>query len=575
MRFEPPRAFLESSPLSGTRRRFEDHFPPEIAFLAAFFVSLDVLREAAALARLEGVDAARSLIAGGGISETLYYQCLASHLGVPFVGDWPCLAPSFPPATALMRGSIKLDDDERAPWLVAPQGDCLTTLLVAHERRGVAMPRVAITTPSHLAALIRLRADTTLADAASQALPDAAPLLSAKGVFDPKARIIMALMFAACLYGTAAGSRFVLDVFGILFLASIVFRLFVCAAGLERETPPEASLSDAAAPLYTVLVPLYDEPGMVPGLVAALRRLDYPRLKLEVLFLVEADDRATLHALKAADLPPGFCIIVAPDGAPRTKPRALNIGLSFARGSLVTVYDAEDRPEANQLRLAAERFARAPKTLACLQARLAIANGDNALLARLFAIDYAALFDLFNVGLGRLRMPMALGGTSNHFRADVLRAVGGWDAWNVTEDADLGLRLARFGYDVETLASTTWEEAPEELAKWFKQRRRWTKGWMQTLLVLARDAPSAARDCGPARALFVALMLTNLVTGPLLSPIFVCLVTRNYFVVGLPAPHGAMAVGEATLAFTVMGCGLVSILWCAYAGFGSAGSGAS
>ena len=148
-----------------------------------------------------------------------------------------------------------------------------------------------------------------------------------------------------------------------------------------------------------------------------------------------------------------------------------------------------------------------------------------------------------------------------HFRAAALRAVGGWDAWNVTEDADLGFRLARFGYATDVLASTTFEDAPERLGLWFKQRRRWTKGWMQTLVVLARDLPDVIQDLGPKHSLVVALLLTNLVTGPLLTPFFLALVLWHLAAHGLPTPHGVGAILEATLAFTVIGVGALGTLW--------------
>jgi cellulose synthase/poly-beta-1,6-N-acetylglucosamine synthase-like glycosyltransferase len=167
------------------------------------------------------------------------------------------------------------------------------------------------------------------------------------------------------------------------------------------------------------------------------------------------DDRATRLAIEASDLPATYEIVVAPAGWPRTKPRALNIALPLVRGELLVIFDAEDVPAPGQLREAAERFLRAPRELACLQARLAIDNIEDFWLTRLFAIEYAVLFDVLNRGLAGLGLPLPLGGSSNHFRTEVLREVCGWDAWNVTEDADLGLRLARFGYGVGILPSST------------------------------------------------------------------------------------------------------------------------
>jgi glycosyltransferase XagB len=210
-----------------------------------------------------------------------------------------------------------------------------------------------------------------------------------------------------------------------------------------------------------------------------LWRLRHNTAKLDIKLVIEHDDRATCRAIQALKLPAIYETVVAPKGWPRTKPRALNIALPQLRGELAVVYDAEDIPAPSQLREAAERFLRAPRKLACLQARLAIDNSEDSWLTRLFAIEYAMLFDVLNPGYAGLGLPVPLGGSSNHFRTEVLRDVCGWDAWNVTEDADLGLRLARFGYRVGILSSTTQEEAPARLDAWLKQRRRWSKGWMR------------------------------------------------------------------------------------------------
>ena len=296
---------------------------------------------------------------------------------------------------------------------------------------------------------------------------------------------------------------------------------------------------------------------MVPVLIRRLGALDYPPAKLEILFLVEADDTETRVALTAAPKPPWMRSVAVPPGMPRTKPRALNVGLALARGTLITVYDAEDKPHPGQLRMAAARYAAAPPRLACLQGSIAISRNAG-LLPRLFALEYAGLFDLFNVGLARLRLPMPLGGTSNHFKASALRDLGGWDAWNVTEDADLGLRMARFGYETDVLDSTTYEEAPERPAIWVKQRRRWTKGWMQVALVLARDR-SATRDLGLGRSAAVTLMLVNLVVGPLATPLVLALAAWQL-------RRHDFDLSTAVLAFAVPLIAIVSSLWCGWAG---------
>ncbi len=152
------------------------------------------------------------------------------------------------------------------------------------------------------------------------------------------------------------------------------------------------------------------------------------------------------RALRKHDLPPHFEVIVVPQGSPQTKPRALNYALQFCRGSLLTIYDAEDIPEPNQLREVARKFSGAGEKLACLQAQLSFYNPNENWLTRQFTAEYATLFGLILPALAAHNLPLPLGGTSNHFRTRNLRQIGGWDPYNVTEDADLGLRLARLGY---------------------------------------------------------------------------------------------------------------------------------
>ncbi len=564
MRFEPRHAFTASRLLPFRRLLVAGcaPLPPDLAFLKGFRSLRPALAHTVACAHREGVDASEVLLASGAVSESLYYRALARHLDLPFVARWPELARPVAVSSAIAAGAVRLCGDEVvAPWLLAPTGPALLLLLDAR-RLGIPPPPVAITTPGHLAALLRHRGRDDLEYGASRALPEQAPHLSAKG------RSAEAAVLAATLLATLG----VLTVWrtpvamalGVVFLAGIVFRLIVSAAGLRQAPRGDPTIRDADLPSYSVLVPLYDEAEMVPHLLRALAVLDYPRSKLEVLILVEARDRATIEALACRPRPPWLKVVAVPDGSPRTKPRALNVGLALARGTLITVFDAEDRPQPDQLRRAAQRFAKWPQ-VACLQARLAIDNGAEGLLATLFAMEYAALFDVFNIGTARLGLPMALGGTSNHFRASALKAVGGWDAWNVTEDADLGLRLARFGLRVASLDSVTVEEAPTALSTWLKQRRRWTKGWMQTLIVLVRE-PSAMRCFGPLRTIAVALILTNLVIGPLLFPVFTALTVRDLFVFGWPAPRGVREIAGATLAVSVLVLGLASTLWCGYAG---------
>lgn len=239
-------------------------------------------------------------------------------------------------------------------------------------------------------------------------------------------------------------------------------------------------------PEYTVLCPLYREANIVPQFVAAMQALDYPRDRLQILFLTELDDELTREAIRSMALPPNFEIITVPDGVPRTKPRACNYGLLLARGSFIVIYDAEDIPDPLQLKKAVLTFASRPSSVACVQAKLGFYNTSQNLLTRWFAIEYALWFNIILPGFQWAGLSLPLGGTSNHFRTDVLRRLGGWDAYNVTEDCDLGLRLAQQHLSTAMLDSATLEEANSDPRNWIRQRSRWIKGYLQTYLVHAR-----------------------------------------------------------------------------------------
>lgn len=289
------------------------------------------------------------------------------------------------------------------------------------------------------------------------------------------------------------------------------------AAGGFR--PPAAALADLDLPDYTVLVPLHREARVVPRLLAALTALDYPAEKLDLKLLLEASDRETIAAVERHALAGRFDVVVVPKIGPLTKPKALDVGLALSRGQLVTIFDAEDRPDPDQLRRAAETFAAAGPSLACVQARLATDHAGDTWITAMFALEYAMLFDAMLPWLARHRLPFLLGGTSNHFRRTALLAVGGWDAFNVTEDADLAVRLARRGYGSTVIASTTHEEAPLEVAAWLKQRSRWYKGWLQTVLVHGRDLPGLARGVGPDGLAALGLQLLGSLVAVVAYPL--------------------------------------------------------
>lgn len=265
----------------------------------------------------------------------------------------------------------------------------------------------------------------------------------------------------------------------------------------DRARQPGPVLTDEQLPSYTVLVPAYREEEVIGDLVGCLAKLNYPAERLEVLFLVERTDVETQAAIAAAQPPSHMRVLQVPPGPPRTKPRSCNAGLLVAKGELLVIFDAEDRPEPDQLRRTAAVFADDNAELACVQAVLQTSNVETSLLAHCFGVEYARRFRMTVPGLAALGAPFPLGGTSNHFRTEVLRRVGGWDAWNVSEDADLGMRLHALGYRSDVVDSVTYGDAPDRLRDWISQRTRWHKGFLLTGLVHTRSPRDAMRRFGP------------------------------------------------------------------------------
>jgi cellulose synthase/poly-beta-1,6-N-acetylglucosamine synthase-like glycosyltransferase len=298
------------------------------------------------------------------------------------------------------------------------------------------------------------------------------------------------------------------------------FRVLLVASPARRTGRFTSATTDTELPVYTIIAPLHREACVVDQLLSAIERLDYPAEKLDVIVIVEADEPATRAAITRRKHLIPITVIPAPPAGPRTKPKALNIALELARGSLVAIYDAEDRPEPSQLRSALQAFQCGGDGLACVQARLCI-DTDATWLARYFTAEYAGHFDVFLPKLAEFGLPLPLGGSSNHFRTAALREVGAWDPYNVTEDADLGMRLARFGYRCGVIESTTFEEAPATPRRWLSQRARWFKGWMQTFLVHMREPLRSFRELGPFGFATFMLVVGGNAFVALAHPIFV------------------------------------------------------
>jgi cellulose synthase/poly-beta-1,6-N-acetylglucosamine synthase-like glycosyltransferase len=333
----------------------------------------------------------------------------------------------------------------------------------------------------------------------------------------------------------------------VIYFLSFVLRL--AALARSKTQAPKAyrgAAGGGALPRYTVMVALYREASMARQLLSSLQRLDWPSSLLDIKLVCEADDQETIAALRAERPGPQVEIVEVPPHGPRTKPKALTYALAGIRSDYLAIYDAEDKPHPQQLREAYSRFAASPPQLACLQAPLIITNAEASWLSALFSLEYSALFRGLLPMLGRRRMPLPLGGTSNHFRTEALRAAGGWDPYNVTEDADLGLRLYRLGYRADVIQRHTLEDAPVERSVWIAQRSRWFKGWLQTWLVLMRDPWQLVREMGLGAFVIFQLMIGGMLVSSLLHPLIIVFLAAGS-VAMLEAPAASIPLDVLTL----------------------------
>lgn len=346
--------------------------------------------------------------------------------------------------------------------------------------------------------------------------------------------IYLLYMFIACLYISPLITAIIfVAILTSVYFIDVFFNLFLITKSLRA--PPEftftekqlSSLKESSLPIYSVLCPLYKEAQVLPQFLESISKLDWPKSRLDVLLLLEENDTQTITAAQNLNLPSYVRIIIVPDSQPKTKPKACNYGLAFTRGEYVVIYDAEDRPDADQLKKAYLAFQKSPSKIVCLQAKLNYYNPKHNLLTRLFTAEYSLWFDVTLPGLQSINTSLPLGGTSNHFKTDVLRSLHGWDAFNVTEDCDLGARLFKLGYQTAMIDSTTLEEANSRLGNWLRQRSRWIKGYIQTYLVHNRNPFEFAKNNG-IHALVFQLVVGGKIAFMLINP-FLWLATISYF----------------------------------------------
>lgn len=496
---------------------------PELDCVRHLFPA-SVLAAAEMRAERLGIGADRALIATGAIDEENYARALAASLGTAFEPLDSAIRVQCPLGDARLiegaaTGLLPLHSQDGMSLVLAPRGIAARRIVQLAADTPDWPKRFRFTSTDRLLSFVLANARTALIARACHRLKDEMPAFSA--ATQGKGRALALVLLA--LVGAATASTAVITAIdaalAVLFLAWLGLRLIGAMAARPRPTPL-AFTADAELPIYTVIVALYREASSVDGLLRAIAALDYPREKLDVIIAVEADDAGTRAALARCGPRLPLTVIPVPVAAPRTKPKALNVALPFARGAFTVIYDAEDRPEPDQLRRALQAFRIHGDDLACVQARLCIDNTADSWLTRLFTAEYAAQFDVFLDGLSRFRLPLPLGGSSNHFYTDVLRKVGAWDPYNVTEDADLGMRLARLGYRALMIDSTTYEEAPARFGPWLRQRTRWFKGWMQTWCVHMREPRRLLRDLGPTGFLAFQLVVGGNVLAALVHPLF-------------------------------------------------------
>lgn len=467
------------------------------------------------------------LLASGEVEEEAYFAGLARMYGLPFLAEIPsALVVDHRAIDSQLTEPhmLRLHYPDRPPVMaIVPGITEVESMRARLERSGSLADEMVVTTPTALRkAVWRIGEERRVRSAVHQ-LFETARVNSARLVVTGDQGFLAGLLLCVISLAATLAPLLCLAIIHMLLsmfhLGGLFLRLMVVAYG--RKHPPRRVFLEAEAgrlPIYTVMVAIYREAAVVPQLLAALEAIDWPKSRLDIKLVCEADDAETLAAIRSAKPGPHIEVIEVPAMAPRTKPKALTYALAGARGEFLTIYDAEDRPHPQQLREAYHAFRLGPHELACLQAPLVIANAGESWISAIFALEYSALFRRLLPALGVHRMPLPLGGTSNHFRTQVLLESGGWDPFNVTEDADLGMRLHRMGYHAATITLPTLEDAPIAFGVWLGQRTRWYKGWLQTWLVLMRHPIRTGREMGWLSFLVFQLLIGGMLVAALSHP---------------------------------------------------------
>ncbi len=469
------------------------------------------------------------LLASGLVDADAYYGAFARLLRLPFrpeidpgrVADINHLDAQLAEPRLLRLTPL----NGKPVLLIVPELARMELLKGILDQRPYLLEELAVTTPQAMRSAIWKAGEARRCRDTRHQLFNAAPQHSARITLHGEqgfvSGIFVTLLVLSLLFYTQAAMTYIHVTLTILYLSTLLFRLFALVhtpKGNDAKTVIPLQ-QDGELPVYTILVALYREEAVVEQLIHALERLDWPKSRLDIKLVCEADDVATIEAIQRINPGPHIEIVRVPPSMPRTKPKALTYALSGARGTFVAVYDAEDRPHPLQLREAYAAFRDQPDEVACVQAPLIISNASSSWLSACFALEYSGLFRCMLPVLAACKLPLPLGGTSNHFRTAVLRRVGGWDPYNVTEDADMGLRLHRLGYRCGVIRRQTLEDAPTSLSVWLNQRARWYKGWLQSWLVMTRSPFTTARRMGWIAYIVFQLLIGGMLLSSLAHPL--------------------------------------------------------
>ncbi|MBD3678289.1 MAG: glycosyltransferase [Rhodobacteraceae bacterium] len=526
--------------------------------VASGALSPDLLRQAEAQCRCSGATLGQALKTSGLVPEKTLETAIAALAGSEcaktstLAGD-ARLIDEIGLDTCLAHGILPLQRLGRVLVLATGRPDEFSGRRRALEPRVGPVRMIAASERTIRDRLVALRSDHLRARAETSL-----PLPQSCRQLDP-GRI-------AFVAGTAILGVGALGIFApaLLFMALVGWALLTlvlwtglkvaAALALLRPRRPTIGLPMSAHhPSISILVPLFGESEIAGRLVRRLSRLDYPRDRLEVCLIVEQDDLVTQAALARAELPGWFRTISVPRGTVQTKPRALNYATGFCRGEIIGIYDAEDAPDPAQLRRVADHFRNCPPEVACLQGALDYYNAQKNWLSRCFTVEYASWFRVILPGIARLGLAVPLGGTTLFLRREALEKVGGWDAHNVTEDADLGIRLARHGYRTELIDTVTGEEANCRPLPWIRQRSRWIKGFAMTWLVHMSEPCRLWRELGPKRFLGFQILFAGSVSQALLAPLL-----WSFWAIPFGIWHPAQAYLDAAALITLAGIFLAS-----------------